>query len=111
VILSSRESQQTFMLPSLCTGPWYSKHDDPQPPRRPPQIWAELDPRATNFTPAAQLGCLISELDPPLGVKGEEAARAKLQSIVMSVDIPVHGGKVGGRAKQRVHPVAAWQQS
>lgn len=60
-----------------------------------PQTWAALDPRATNLIPATQLGFLVSELDPPLGVRGEEGARAKLQSIIMGVDIPVHkGGKV-----------------
>lgn len=58
------------------------------------QAWAELDPRATNFIPAVQLGTLICELDPPLGVRGEEGVRAKLQSIIMSVDVPLHGSRV-----------------
>jgi len=59
------------------------------------QTWAELDPHATNYIAAVQLAALVAELDPPLGVSREDGARAKLQSIMMSVDIPVHSnGKV-----------------
>ena len=58
------------------------------------QVWSELDPQATHFIPAIQLATLIQELRPPLGVKGEESVRAKIQGIVMCVDIPVRNGKV-----------------
>lgn len=58
------------------------------------QVWTELDPQATHFIPAIQLSTLLQELRPPLGVKGEEDSRAKIQGIVMNVDIPVRNGKV-----------------
>jgi hypothetical protein len=61
-----------------------------------PQVWSELDPDATHFIPAIQLSTLIQELQPPLGVKGEEGARAKIQGIIMNVDIPIRDGKVRG---------------
>jgi hypothetical protein len=61
------------------------------PPRK-PQAWAELDPHATNFIPAVKLASLIAELDPPLGVRGEDGGRAQLQGIIMRLDVPVHSG-------------------
>jgi hypothetical protein len=36
----------------------------------------------------------VAELDQPLGVAGEEGGRGKLQAIIMSIDVPVHSGKV-----------------
>lgn len=59
------------------------------------QVWSELDPQATHFIPAIQLSTLIQELLPPLGAKGEEGARTKVQAIIMAADIPVRNGKVG----------------
>jgi hypothetical protein len=62
-----------------------------------PQAWAELDPDATNYIPAVQLASLLAELDPPLGVRGEDGGRGRLQGIIMRLDVPVHrGGRVGG---------------
>jgi hypothetical protein len=58
------------------------------------QAWAELDPQGTNYIPAIQLGTLISQLDPPVGVKGEEGGSSKLQGIVMSIDIPIRNNQV-----------------
>jgi hypothetical protein len=58
------------------------------------QVWSELDPHASHFIPAIQLSSLIEELQPPLGVKGEAGARAKIQGIIMNVDIPIRDGKV-----------------
>jgi hypothetical protein len=58
------------------------------------QVWSELDPQASCFIQAIQLSTLIQELLPPLGVKGEQDARAKIQGIIMNVDIPVRNGKV-----------------
>jgi hypothetical protein len=58
------------------------------------QVWSELDPQASCFIPAIQLSALIQELLPPLGVKGEQDARAKIQGIIMNVDIPIRNGKV-----------------
>lgn len=58
------------------------------------QAWSDLDPQATHYINAIQLTTLIQELLPPLGVKGEEGARAKVQAIIMHVDIPVRNGKV-----------------
>lgn len=73
------------------------------------QVWSELDPDATNFIPTVRLSTLISELDPPLGVKGTSGGPVAIQNIIMSVDIPnrnnmVHfletlhalGGRVAG---------------
>lgn len=58
------------------------------------QVWSELDPHASHFIPAIQLSTLIEELQPPLGVKGELGARAKIQGIIMNVHIPIREGKV-----------------
>lgn len=58
------------------------------------QVWTKLDPQATCFIPAIQLTTLIQDLLPPMGVKGEEGARAKIQGIIMNVDIPIRNGKV-----------------
>jgi hypothetical protein len=62
-----------------------------------PQVWSELDPRASHFMPAIQLSTLIQALAPPLGVRGEAAGRAKVLGIIMSVDVPVRDGKVSKR--------------
>ena len=64
-----------------------------------PQVWAELDPHATNYMPATQLGSLLWALDPPLGLAGEDGGRAKLQNVVMALDVPVHGARVRIRSR------------
>lgn len=58
------------------------------------QAWAELDPQATHYIPAMQLSSLICELSAPMGVKDEEGAASKLQTIIMALDIPIRDGKV-----------------
>lgn len=84
-------------------------------------MWSELDPDATNFIPTIKLSTLISEIDPPLGVRGTSGGPVAIQNIIMSVDIPnrnntVHfletlhalGGRVAGtqlpeNIEQRIH--------
>eukprot|EP00879_Flechtneria_rotunda_P021439 GHRR01022596.1.p1 GENE.GHRR01022596.1~~GHRR01022596.1.p1 ORF type:complete len:189 (+),score=60.61 GHRR01022596.1:1631-2197(+) len=58
------------------------------------KVWSELDPYATHYIPAIELSTLIQELEPPMGVKGEAGERAKVQSIIMALDIPVRKIKV-----------------
>lgn len=41
-----------------------------------------------------QLSSLICELSAPMGVKDEEGAASKLQTIIMALDIPIRDGKV-----------------
>jgi hypothetical protein len=53
------------------------------------QAWSELDPSASQYIPAVELSSLLRELPPPMGVRGEEGEQAKIQSIIMSVDIPI----------------------
>ncbi|KAF6257951.1 Ion transport protein-domain-containing protein [Scenedesmus sp. NREL 46B-D3] len=54
------------------------------------RAWSELDPTASQYIPAVELSSLLRDLPPPMGVRGEEGEQAKIQSIVMSVDIPIH---------------------
>eukprot|EP00803_Ostreobium_quekettii_P004182 evm.model.scf_87.7 EVM.evm.TU.scf_87.7 scf_87:110745-119200(-) len=58
------------------------------------EVWSDLDPHATNYIPAVKLSTLLSELEPPLGVRGTAAGTAEIQSIIMSVDIPNRNNKV-----------------
>jgi hypothetical protein len=53
------------------------------------QAWSERDPTASQYIPAVELSSLLRELPPPMGVRGEEGEQAKIQSIIMSVDIPI----------------------
>ena len=58
------------------------------------EVWANFDPDATYWIPAASLAYLIQRLEPPLGTLGLSWNRSDVQSIVMSLDIPEHGGRV-----------------
>jgi len=58
------------------------------------EVWAKLDPLATYYVSAAKLQVMVAELDPPLGTKGSGTGKTEIQSIIMSVDIPNHNGKI-----------------
>jgi len=58
------------------------------------EVWSKLDPFATYYISAAKLQYLVAELDPPLGTKGSGTGKTEIQSIIMSVDIPNHNGKI-----------------
>jgi hypothetical protein len=53
------------------------------------QAWSELDPTASYYIPAVELSSLLRDLPPPMGVRGEEGEQAKIQAIIMAVDIPI----------------------
>ena len=56
--------------------------------------WADLDSAGTCFIPVSKLSHLISELEPPLGVKGVIHTKSEVQNIIMTVDIPNRAGHV-----------------
>mmetsp|Transcript_11321 Transcript_11321/g.26831 ORF Transcript_11321/g.26831 Transcript_11321/m.26831 type:complete len:1216 (+) Transcript_11321:1-3648(+) len=58
------------------------------------EAWSDLDPQANCFIPVSKLSNLISELEPPLGVKGVVHTKSEVQNIIMTVDIPNRGGNV-----------------
>lgn len=58
------------------------------------EVWADLDPDANYFIPVSKLSNLISELEPPLGVKGVTHTKSEVQNIIMTVDIPNRSGHV-----------------
>eukprot|EP00951_Prasinocladus_malaysianus_P000337 scaffold2539_cov43-Prasinocladus_malaysianus.AAC.1 len=58
------------------------------------EAWADLDPEANYFIPVQKLSNLISELEPPLGVKGVVHTKSEVQNIIMTVDIPNRAGNV-----------------
>uniref|UniRef100_A0A7S1XCD4 Voltage-gated ion channel superfamily n=1 Tax=Tetraselmis chuii TaxID=63592 RepID=A0A7S1XCD4_9CHLO len=58
------------------------------------EVWADLDPDANYFIPVSKLSNLISELEPPLGVKGVVHTKSEVQNIIMTVDIPNRSGQV-----------------
>mmetsp|Transcript_3541 Transcript_3541/g.12709 ORF Transcript_3541/g.12709 Transcript_3541/m.12709 type:complete len:1714 (-) Transcript_3541:989-6130(-) len=58
------------------------------------EVWSKLDPFASYYISAAKLQYLVAELDPPLGTKGSGTGKTEIQSIIMSVDIPNHNGKI-----------------
>ena len=70
-------------------------------------VWAELDPAASNYIPVKDLPTLVAELDPPLGARGEECGRAKVQQIIMAVDIPNRGNRVRRAALPTVQSTVA----
>jgi len=56
--------------------------------------WSKLDPHATYYISAAELQVMVASLDPPMGTKGSGTGKSEIQSIIMSVDIPNHNGKI-----------------
>ncbi|GLC39690.1 Caveolin-2 [Pleodorina starrii] len=51
--------------------------------------WGAVDPAASGAIHASELPLLIGELEPPLGTRGMPN-RSAIQTIILSVDIPVH---------------------
>eukprot|EP00197_Chlamydomonas_leiostraca_P007141 CAMPEP_0202863718 /NCGR_PEP_ID=MMETSP1391-20130828/4242_1 /ASSEMBLY_ACC=CAM_ASM_000867 /TAXON_ID=1034604 /ORGANISM="Chlamydomonas leiostraca, Strain SAG 11-49" /LENGTH=470 /DNA_ID=CAMNT_0049543381 /DNA_START=24 /DNA_END=1433 /DNA_ORIENTATION=+ len=60
-------------------------------------VWEELDPHATGFIHINHLGILLEELPPPLGVKGLDNVRIRIQDTIMNCDIPSRTVKTTGR--------------
>ena len=57
-------------------------------------VWGQLDPRGTYYVSASKLSHIISQVDPPLGVRGVANDKASTQAIVLCIDVPEHGGKI-----------------
>lgn len=71
--------------------------ETPPPPPDPParrEVWSLHDPEGDGKVEAAKLPIIISELEPPLGVRGLRASPAYVQQLIMSCDIPSRDGHV-----------------
>ena len=57
-------------------------------------VWGQLDPRGTYYVSASKLSHIISQVDPPLGVRGTKNDKASTQAIVLCIDVPEHDGRI-----------------
>jgi hypothetical protein len=57
-------------------------------------VWNKLDPEAEERIDVEQLGELISQLPPPLGLKGKLVTRNALMQVIKDLQIPIHGNKI-----------------
>jgi len=59
------------------------------------EVWAKhADQFSCYYMPASKLQNIVGELDPPLGIRGSGLGKTEIQSIIMSVDIPNHSGRI-----------------
>ena len=59
-------------------------------------VWSREDPFASYYIPSVKLEKVVLSIQAPLGAKGmgRKAAKEKCQLIIMTCDIPNHGGKL-----------------